>query len=70
MPTPDAPARVLLSTVSLAARWGVTAGGLANLRSQGAGLPFLKIPGVGIRYDLTHVEAHEAAHAVTPGEGA
>ncbi|NYF99213.1 helix-turn-helix domain-containing protein [Janibacter cremeus] len=49
----------------LAERWGCSTGHLANLRTEGRGLPFLKFPG-RVLYRLADVLAYEDAHVVGP----
>jgi hypothetical protein len=49
----------LLTTRDLAQRWQVNAGSLANDRSAGRGVPYVKIGGA-VRYRLHDVEVFEA----------
>lgn len=53
----------LLTPLELAERWGVSVGHLANLRSYGQGLSYLKI-GSRVAYRWADVFAYEAAHYV------
>lgn len=57
------PQDVLLSEAELASRWGYASGSLKNQRSEGRGLPFVRI-GRTVRYRLSDVLAYE--HAVSP----
>jgi hypothetical protein len=57
------PNPVLLTPDDLASRWQVHPGSLANARSAGVGVPFIKI-GARVRYRLADVEAFEAAALV------
>ena len=50
---------ILLTTRDLAQRWQVNAGSLANDRSAGRGVPYVKIGGA-VRYRLRDVEGFEA----------
>ena len=50
---------ILLTTRDLAERWQVNAGSLANDRSAGRGVPYVKIGGA-VRYRLRDVEGFEA----------
>ena len=50
----------LLTTRDLAQRWQVNAGSLANDRSAGRGVPYVKIGGA-VRYRLRDVEVFEAS---------
>lgn len=52
-----------LSPTQLAERWGVSTGSLANRRSQGEGVPFVKI-GALVRYPLESVLAYEAENTL------
>ena len=52
---------VYLPAAKLARRWGTTIGALAQLRYRGTGPDFVRIPHVGIRYPLDHVERYEKA---------
>ena len=56
---------IYLSPSELAARHRVGVGHLANLRSQGTGLPYVKTGG-RVLYRLEDVELYEAAHYVQP----
>ena len=49
----------LLTTRDLAQRWQVNAGSLANDRSAGRGVPYVKIGGA-VRYRLRDVEVFES----------
>ena len=49
-----------LSARDLAERWKVSEGWLANRRSAGAGVAYMKL-GSRVRYRLSDVQAHEAA---------
>ena len=53
-------AETLLTTRDLAQRWQVHVGSLANDRSAGRGVPYVKIGGV-VRYRLSDVEVFEAS---------
>lgn len=50
---------ILLTTKDLAHRWQVNAGSLANDRSAGRGVPYVKIGGA-VRYRLHDVERFES----------
>lgn len=50
----------LLTTRDLAQRWQVNAGSLANDRSAGRSVPYVKIGGA-VRYRLSDVEVFEAS---------
>lgn len=50
----------LLTTRDLAQRWQVNAGSLANDRSAGRGVPYVKIGGA-VRYRLRDVEQFETS---------
>lgn len=52
-----------LKPAALAERHHTTTGHLANLRSRGEGVPFIKL-GARVLYPLAAVEAFEAAHLV------
>lgn len=52
-----------LTPHDLAARWGVSVGHLANLRCEGKGLPYIKLPGRCL-YRLADVLAYEDAHLI------
>lgn len=52
-----------LTPNDLGQRWGVSVGHLANLRSAGIGLTYLKL-GASVRYRLSDVIAEEAASVV------
>jgi hypothetical protein len=54
----------LLTTRDLAQRWQVNAGSLANDRSAGRGVPYVKIGGA-VRYRLSDVEVFEASCRVS-----
>lgn len=62
----DAPRRDLLTPAQLADRWGVTTGHLANLRTHGEGIGYLKI-GSRVAYRYSDVVAFETEHYVSPG---
>ena len=53
-------AEILLTANDLARRWQVHMGSLANDRSAGRGVPYVKIGGV-VRYRLSDVEIFEAS---------
>jgi hypothetical protein len=53
----------LLTTHDLAERWGLHPGTLANQRSAGRGLPFVRL-GRSVRYRLSDVLAVEATRHV------
>lgn len=53
----------LLTPADLAERWSISVGTLANDRSAGRGLSFVRV-GARIRYARIDVEAYEAAHRV------
>jgi hypothetical protein len=55
---------ILLTTRDLAQRWQVNAGSLANDRSAGRGVPYVKIGGA-VRYRLRDVEGFEANCRIT-----
>lgn len=55
---------ILLTTRDLAQRWQVNAGSLANDRSAGRGVPYVKIGGA-VRYRLRDVEGFEASCRVS-----
>ncbi|MGW6131338.1 helix-turn-helix transcriptional regulator [Cellulomonas sp. NPDC055163] len=57
--------QTLLSETDLAARWQVSRSNLADARSAGRGVPYVKI-GFRVRYRLADIEAYEAASLVTP----
>ena len=61
---PNDPARCL-RTEELAERWGTTPGHLSNLRSMGAGPPYLKI-GHSVRYRLGDIQEYEKGIMVYP----
>jgi hypothetical protein len=54
---------VFMKPAELAARWRTDVGTLANLRSRGEGLPFVKLPSGPILYKVADVLAAEAAGA-------
>jgi hypothetical protein len=54
----------LLTSRDLAARWGLHPGTLANQRSAGRGLPFIRL-GRNVRYRLSDVLAVEGARHVS-----
>jgi len=51
--------RKYLRTAELAARWGTTPAAVAQLRYRGLGPAYVRLPNVGIRYQLDAVEAYE-----------
>ena len=51
---------ILLTTRDLAQRWQVHVGSLANDRSAGRGVPYVKIGGA-VRYRLRDVESFESS---------
>lgn len=53
----------LLKPKDLAHRWGISTGHLANQRSAGVGVGWVKLGGV-VRYRLADVLAYEAASLV------
>lgn len=55
----------LLTPAALADRWSCSLGWLANRRSAGTGLPFVKV-GALVRYRLSDVLAYETASIVEP----
>jgi hypothetical protein len=57
-----------LNSDALAARWGVTVGHLANLRSAGKGPRYLRL-GSRIAYRVEDVEAYELGCLVEPVAG-
>jgi len=62
---PDLP--VHLSTAELARRWKCSPGSLANARSRGTSIPYLRLfSGGRVVYPMTAVLAAEAAALVTP----
>jgi hypothetical protein len=50
----------LLSPRELADRWSYNPGSLANMRSEGRGIPFIRKMNGRVYYKLEHVLAHEA----------
>ncbi|GAA1431399.1 hypothetical protein GCM10009616_18420 [Microlunatus lacustris] len=58
-----APEHPLLTDVELAERWQLSRGTLANIRSRGDGVPYVKVGG-RVRYALADVLAYEAARRV------
>lgn len=56
---------IFLDAYQLADRWQVSTGHLANQRSQGRGLPYVRI-GSRVRYRLSDVEAFESSNVVNP----
>src|SRR5215207_5065254 len=54
----------LLTDAQLAVRWQLSRGTLANQRSQGRGLAYLKLAG-RVRYRLSDIEAYEQAGFVS-----
>ena len=52
-------AEILLTTSDLAQRWQIHMGSLANDRSAGRGVPYVKIGGA-VRYRLRDVEVFES----------
>lgn len=59
----------LLTTRQLSERWGVNQGHLANLRSAGRGVPFVKLLS-SVRYRLEDVEAFELAGRIATYDAA
>jgi hypothetical protein len=60
-----------LSAAELARRWKVTTGYLANARSSGTSIPYLKLfSGGRVIYRMSDVLAAEAAALVTPSGSA
>jgi hypothetical protein len=57
------PVRQFITPTMLAARWNISTKTLANNRTRGIGLPFVKVGG-SIRYPLDAVEEYEAANTV------
>jgi hypothetical protein len=55
----------LLTEDQLAKRWQISTGSLANDRSLGRGVPYLKI-GRAVRYDPADVREYEQARRRTP----
>lgn len=55
----------LLTSKELAARWGCSAGTLANQRSAGTGVKFVKFAN-RVRYRLSDVLEYEANRIVDP----
>lgn len=66
MPNPDE----LIDAKTLAARWGLHPGTLANQRSRGEGVPFVKISATRVLYRLKDVEAFEQSRHVVPSRSA
>lgn len=62
----NAIAKVLLTTDELAARWDRSPGSLANDRSAGRGIRYVRLGGGTIRYYLSDIEKYEAACTVEP----
>lgn len=58
--------KVLLTTDELAARWGRSPRSLANDRSAGRGIRYIRLGGGTIRYYLSDIEKYEAACTVEP----
>lgn len=54
-----------LTPAQLAQRWACHAGWLANERSAGRGIAYLKI-GSKVLYSLAEIERHEAAATIQP----
>ena len=46
---------VFMTTAGLAARWCMDAASLANYRSRGEGIPFVKLPTGAVRYRLVDI---------------
>ena len=59
----------LLTAVALSKRWSVGTGHLANLRSKGSGIDYVKI-GDLVRYRLSDVMAYEASRSVSTNSAA
>jgi len=53
----------MLTPRELADRWSVSPAHLANLRSRGEGVRYVKI-GASVRYRVADVESFESANAV------
>lgn len=49
----------LLTEKQLAARWGNSPGTLANARSEGRGIPYVRLHSGAVRYRLSDVLASE-----------
>ena len=60
--------KVFLTVPELAARWDVSAGSLANWRSEGKGPSFTKI-GSRVLYPVQAIERFEHAHTRATDEG-
>jgi hypothetical protein len=54
----------LLTARELAERWGCSVGHLANLRSAGLGLAYIKLVS-SVRYRVSDLPHHESAHTVS-----
>jgi hypothetical protein len=54
----------MLTESDLASRWRVSKGSLANARSAGRGVSFVKLSPGRVRYLLSTVEAYELAALV------
>jgi hypothetical protein len=53
--TPPAFDDILLTVDELSERWRLSVQSLANLRSKGEGVPYVKLPSGSIRYKLSDV---------------
>lgn len=63
----DTRLREWMTTEELAALVDVSPSTLANQRSKGEGLPYVRLPGRRIRYSRTAVQEWLKANTVTPG---
>lgn len=57
---------VMITAGDLAQHWGYTEVHLANLRRNGRGLPFIKLPTRGIRYNQAEIIAAELGNTSGP----
>lgn len=57
---------VMITAGDLAQHWGYTEVHLANLRKNGRGLPFLKLPTGGVRYNQAEIIAAELSNTSGP----
>lgn len=57
---------VFLRAAELAERWGTTQNSLAQMRYHGKGPIYVRIDGVGIRYNLDSIEEYESQSIVKP----
>lgn len=60
----------LIDPKTLAARWGIHPGTLANQRSRGEGVPFVKLSATRVLYRLSDVLAYESARRTIPSRTA